>query len=178
MNTNNADGGVTAVPVRANDNANVPPADPRLKPDTIRACDWACTISGDVSLVEHPDFYRYFGCLSHEQVSLAGEEMHRRGNASNAEGDALEAELGKRRGSDDHNPHAQFLSRLVARLEAELSEEIEEAKQNDMFEDPNDDREIVHIYLSIRDWRTAISNLKIIRDMLNRFEMVPVEAVE
>lgn len=176
-NERNRESGQRALP-RANDNATVPATDPRLGPDAIRACDWACTISGDVSLVEHPDFHRYFGHLSREQVTLAGEEMHRRGLAAHAEADELEAELGNLRGAEDNNDLARFLTRLATRLEAELSEEIEEAKQCDMLEDPNDDTEIVHIYLSIRDWRTAIRNLRIIRDMLNKYEIVPVEAVD
>lgn len=75
--------------MKANDNAPIPPADARLSPEAVAACDWACTIPGDVSLVTHPEFEKHFGHLSNEQVTLASAEMRRRGEAAEREATLL-----------------------------------------------------------------------------------------
>lgn len=78
--------------MQSNDNAPIRAADPGLSPEAIAACDWACTIPGDVSLVQHPDFQKHFGKLPPEQVTLAADEMRRRGEAAQREADLLEEE--------------------------------------------------------------------------------------
>lgn len=77
--------------MQANDNHPAPPADPRLSPEAIAACDWACAVPFDQALGAQPDFEKYFGSLSTEQAMLAAFEIERRGEAAQAEADALEA---------------------------------------------------------------------------------------
>lgn len=77
----------------------------------------------------------------------------------------------------DLNSYAKFLTHLTGRLETELATEIKYAKDCDMIDDPDDETEIVGIDMSIGNWRAAIRNLNVIRDMLNALgELEPAEA--
>ena len=75
--------------MQANDNHPAPPANPALSADAIAACDWAGTIPGNVRLVTHPDFEKYFGKLSREQALLVSDELERRAEAAQGEAAAI-----------------------------------------------------------------------------------------
>lgn len=71
--------------MHANDNLTTP-----LTPAMRLAVDWACTIPGEVSLVRHPQFGRYFGGLTRDEIAACAEEMRIRVAAALSEVRLLE----------------------------------------------------------------------------------------